>query len=394
MKLSPSYLKSIDEIKRKFPDAHIKVEFEGDLTRNEDPDYETCDECDQGQVDCSHCEGLGYISETNALGVETRDECINCYGSGYETCDYCNGNWDSIEISGSGWSEDACGEFILDWLADHAPKTRNALVYSEFYNDTSVDSEFTFTLPIEHAHGALDVMRAWQALADQIGEGCDTENAGMHLTIMPSGNYNRLEALPVRKIANFKREVTKLLPALFFAASCSDRSRGLRYRMPKIDAEDKYSAIYTHNDTCLEYRLFETCYERPEALLDYIEVIAKTLRYFSNERVEAKFSDFAFSDGSGVKRFFDSPEALRVLDETLPLIKPIGKSVKRLKVERRFDLKRGEVRAQWYKTAEQYKQPYGDYLRQCAEMRASEKPMSFEVFVKTQWGNARSVLNV
>ena len=159
----------------------------------------------------------------------------------------------------------------------------------------------------------------------------------MHIAILRGSNYPYdLQELDSDRLANFETEVAKLMPALFFMASPDHRSRSLEYRDSQI-SESKYSAIHVLYGG-FEYRLFETCYDRPSAILDNIEVIARTLEYYTPRRkaktVQTRLHDQDY--GEGLERFYKTPEALRALNEQLPLVKPKSKTVRELKKERNF----------------------------------------------------------
>lgn len=319
--------------------SHIKVELEAQLQRNSDNDESECYECDgRGYQDCSECYGDGALCTTETIGQNEREvweECADCAGDGTETCSYCDGEG---ETRGEGsHSDSSCEDYILGQISSEA---RQALTYGRFYDDGSVDSEYTFTVPVEKAEYIVEYIRAFKDLAlNYIGNGFDVSGAGMHVSVIPAesnGSYPSYYRMDAEKMENFKTEVTKLLPALFFVASAGTQSRDLEYRSPCIARDSKYSAIYTHGDTCLEYRLFETCYDRPEAIFEYMEVIAKTLEYMDvTKKVPALNMDFIFEEyGDRLSRFYDTPEQLRVLQRTLKYVKPEGKSMKKMKEER------------------------------------------------------------
>jgi hypothetical protein len=220
-----------------------------------------------------------------------------------------------------------CEDIIMQNLSREA---RKAIVYSEFYNDHSVDSEFTFTMAIMDLPYCLEVIKAFKKLSEVIGNGLDANGAGMHITLMETSDYGDLSQLPNRNLSNFSKEVTKLLPALFIAACSSNQTRELHFREPRISDDIKYSAIYTHNRTCLEYRIFETCYDRPESLYDFVGTISKTLDYyiFSQHKVEAQQQTYTFIDQKGVDGFLATPEQVKVIQKTFKFVKPDGVSKK------------------------------------------------------------------
>ncbi len=63
----------------------------------------------------------------------------------------------------------------------------------------------------------------------------------------------------------------------------NEATRAFEYRDLEISSKQKYSAIYTHNDTCLEFRLFDTCFDTPLTIIRYLELLSKTLHYYSDK---------------------------------------------------------------------------------------------------------------
>lgn len=334
--------RNITYIKRK-GFTHLKVELEGNLDRRDgDDEYcnecdssgeVTCAECDYGENPCSYCDASGSIGEGDSA-----HDCDDCQGSGQLTCSACMGDYETIctECDGDGYtsvdgqSDDFCQEFIYSQLSQEA---RSSITFSEFYNDGSVDSEYTFTINIEAAHTLPEFINAFKRLSELTGQ-LDTERAGMHISVMTNGEMAGRPMLDDSKLSNFKRQMVKLMPALFFLASPDHKSRELDFRYPRVD-DDKYSAIKIGTDH-LEYRVFETCYQRPEAIFDNIAVIAKTLKYYGTPTLKTEFfKEYDFDRNKNyVGRFFETPEKRQILDKTLALLKPEYRSIESLKKER------------------------------------------------------------
>lgn len=271
----------------------------------------------------------------------------------------------NLSRRGSFGNNQYCQDFMFDYLAKKAGKSeedienrkasnrtsgshgvRNVtglsllpkLIYGEFYTDGSVDSEFTFTVKIEDAEYVLDVMEAFKALAKRNKGGLDVRGAGMHFSVMPSSKYPCPKSLNPEKLENFTREVTKLLPALYISACSGNFTRGLKFRQPQISHSDgqthlgrgKYSAIFTHNGSCLEYRLFETCYQRPEAIFEYLGVIAKTLEFYADptKRVVSLGKQFNIYGDKNLKGFTDLPDQVSILKAQFKYIKPDGMTLR------------------------------------------------------------------
>lgn len=265
----------------------------------------------------------------------------------------------------------ACKRFILSHVT---PETRQALTYLRFYNDGSVDSEITATLPIEKAHLALGLMDAFGQLARHLGGHFDTNRAGMHLSLLTSGTYPTSRRLNADKLANFSAQMTKLMPALFAAATHNGRTRPLQFRYPRVSDIEKYSAIYTHGGTCLEYRVFDTCYGQPEALLEKIQVMAKSIEFYSAKKVALKCSRFYldlpydYESGTIVQSLTTVPN-VRALNETIAHLKPRGTKLGDFKAARHIDIKVKELMAQAKTLRSERKFEYQAYR---LEMRASE----------------------
>lgn len=313
--------------------SHIKIELEADLGR-EDCEYD-CYECrGSGSITCHECNGAGVIEIEDDNGNMTEVECDECGGIGEVNCDECDG---SGRQDNQEWDCDTCKEYILDKVP---AKAREALTYSEFYYDGSVDSELTLTLPVKDADYLEDYIEAFKDLGDEIGNGVETGGAGMHICVIPAeagGKYPvPRDTLNLSKLENFKNQVTKLLPSLFLLASPDETSRSLSYRTPQISNE-KYSAINTAGNSSIEYRVFETCYDSPESVRDFVEVIANTLKFYHDptKQIERAGTSFDFPDNNRyVSRFYNTPEKVAILKKQLKHIKPANKTIKEILNER------------------------------------------------------------
>jgi hypothetical protein len=80
---------------------------------------------------------------------------------------------------------DYCQRYIMRHLS---AETKAAIGFKHFYNDGTVDSELTFTLPIDEAHRAIEVMQVFMSIGQKTGH-TNTDRAGMHLTVMTSSVY-------------------------------------------------------------------------------------------------------------------------------------------------------------------------------------------------------------
>lgn len=223
------------------------------------------------------------------------------------------------------------------------------MTYAEFYYDGSVDSELTFTIKVTAAEKVIHVFEAWQALVDKIGNGIEVTGAGMHITVLRSGKYPTSGRLDPQKLSNFTDEVTKLLPALFIGATSGGFTRALNFRYPRISHNDKYSAIYTRGGTSIEYRLFETCYQRPETYWEFLGVIARTLEYYKNPRkkVESKGEVYEIYDNgpNHLGGYLSFSNQVKIIKRQFKYIKPEGMTAKEFFANRGITLLVKDIKA-------------------------------------------------
>lgn len=339
-----SIKKSIQQIK----DAgftHIKVELEGELQRGYD-EYQ--------YIDCANCEGTGYVHTTDDACNDYKNECAECDGEG-SILDEESHNWGD---------EDECESFILNQLSSEA---RSGLDYTRFYNDGSVDSEMTFTTKIDNLNHCIEMINAFKALSDEVGQGLDVNGAGMHISLLTQADYPvRSGYLNDTNLDNFTREVTKLLPALYVASASGDFTRTLECRGPQISDEEKYSAIYTHGRTCLEYRIFETCYQRPEAFYEFIGTIAKTLEFYKDptKTVETLGQVFPIYGERGLKGYTDTEPQIRILQKTLKHVIPEGYTLKKVTEDRGISLSLTTAKVKHSSRVRALKKAYKAYAEQ------------------------------
>lgn len=240
------------------------------------------------------------------------------------------------------WDDSQCKEWIERNVSQEA---RDALIFSMFYNDGSVDSEYTFTVPIDKPYVVCEFIEKFKEMQ---GEGAgslfDTTGAGMHIAILNSrdGNYPRGNSLNNTCQGNFAASVQSLLPALYFLGSSNATSRSLSFRVPSVCAGHKYNAINSVPGV-FEYRLFDTCYDKPKTFLDYFCVIAKTMQFYKKEQVKMPFfgtiGELSLPDaGYHLSRFYTTTKHLEALDLGLAIIKPDHKTISQLKKERNFTI--------------------------------------------------------
>ena len=373
----------------------------------------SCGNDDDSREDCERCEGYGNVICTNCDG-DGRLDCEECDGTGY------------VQSGGQFSDSDDCLNFILAQVEGYTNTRRinnngayeehnpfEWMKYAQFYYDGSVDSELTFTIEnsVEAVRYLPSVVKAFSDLADEVGNGMDTRGAGMHMALLFSengvypdeaANYNQetldrmrqenywdhlpevSTRIPDNQLRNFKRSLTQLLPALYFLGSPNEVSRGMSYRMPyvSIDEDDrgqggssKYCAI-TYRYGAIEYRIFETCYDNPEVILDNVVVMANSIRYLSEEYIspgvdkKTKIIRFGADGDNSVARFYRTSEHLDALNLGLQRLKPSYYTIKQLKQARKFSYtkhhangERNRIVKVAEKAYEEYSERY-DFLRE------------------------------
>lgn len=368
--------------------SHIKFELEAQLGRQRHSIVWKCDDCEGRRVNpCNNCNGTGIYE---GRGLQQSRECPPCVGSGGAPCSTCRG----IGHRGNFADLDTCRAYILNeiaiqvygkslkQLADER-KTLGANVnsgikggtalpfieYVKFYYDGSVDSEMTITIPIEEGEKALAILQAFKKFADLSSNGSvDTRGAGMHIAVLPegcNGRYPSETRLNREGLQNFTTEVTKLLPALYFVGTAGHRSRSMQFRSPQISDHHKYSAVYTLGGRVFEFRVFETCYDRPEAVYEYMQVIANALKFYADptRKVKALGKKFGFPSSTEIAHYYSTTEQLRILNATVKYLKPEDKTFKAMKQERglRYTVKTLETREK--SRLAQLKNDYAVYKR-------------------------------
>lgn len=378
----PEVLRAIEYAKSKGATA-IKVELEALLRRFSDrySDVEYCEYCDEGSNRCGDCDGdevvrcdmdcnEGYI-DSDIEGEEPQRcpelcndgyiDCPNDCDEGWVTCDECHGDY-RIENENESWNNERALTYILEKLGinegissdyddaayHYNPGISDWLQYAKFYNDGSVDSELTFTVRLDNPESVfkiLEVVNAWNDLAEAIGNGMDTDGAGMHMAWIFSTSCGYPEDQTVDSISldNFRRAINQMMPALYFLAAPANGSnwtRGFRFRMPDVSIRnEKYSAIYFYGNA-MEFRVFDTCYDTPTQVLDNIVVMSNCLKYLSRTYNGPKLSpegtDYRFGHDNDrtLDRLFYEENTLDLLYEHIGKLKPKYYSMTELRQQR------------------------------------------------------------
>lgn len=263
------------------------------------------------------------------------------------------------------------------------------VVFARFYNDGSVDSELTFTISLKDPKNILMLpmfIKAFNDLAEDEG-GMDVSGAGMHMALLNSrdGSYPcNTTQTNSRRFESFSKSMQLLLPSLYFLASHNGTSRALEYRKPMVrQCEDhhgyyKFNAI-SYNLGALEFRVFETCYDKPQAIFDNLVVMANCMKYWKLEYVPSGLETITNSVTFGndyddtLLRFYSSTTHLDLLDKGLLLLKPSYYTLEELKEERGFDLSPTKLIEQEKEQAEQASRDYDEYI----ERRAWQEKQMF-----------------
>lgn len=403
MNINDVVIQKVEQLKKsQFGATAIKVELEAQFNRGSDGGV--CEDCYEGSNECYDCDGTGEWTCDNCEdGIvevdEVEQDCQYCDGNGNVTCDscggegrvecgYCEGNWD---MQGSDFgSTSNCHNFIMEKLvdlglaklADESIELSHSqysdyepvlpLTYAEFYNDGSVDSEFTFTLMLDKPENILllpKVIEVFNQLGEAIGNGVDVAGAGMHMALLNSlnGMYpTSIDAVHAQRFRNFKKSMILLMPALYFLGANSSVSRGLNFRTPGI-GEGSHRTAIDFRGGALEYRFFDTCYDNPEQILDNVVVIANTIRHWTTRYTKHGLSkiangiQFGTDSDRTLKRFYTCYEHIDLLNAGLKRLKPSYRTIRELKKQRDFDTTKLHIKKRVLENTEKAKVSYKEY---------------------------------
>ncbi len=375
--------------KSQFGLTAIKVELEAQIGRRNHGNG--CGDCDDGRRYCMECEGDYEGSRCEQCDGEGEIEvdnetvvCDDCEEGYYPNCEYCEEGYVDCEDcteedrqgSNRDWrSEMVCHEWIMEKLSHmglaeqtdehimlaHDYNETNwhpiaPLKYAEFYNDGSVDSEFTFTLSMENPETVMllpKFIEIFNEFAEVAGTRMSTEGAGMHMALLnstdcsyPTGNSSR----HVPRFHNFQKSMGLLMPALYFLGSSDDRSRSMSYRRPEIGSDTHRTAVDWRGGA-LEFRVFNTCYDNPEAILDNVVVMQNCLRYWTTKyrktglgKITPSGCQFGVDGSDKLERFYITLEHIDLLNRGLQLLKPSYYTVREVKTQRKFNMTKTHVK--------------------------------------------------
>lgn len=360
----------------------LELEFNSGW-RDETADRIDCTECDAtGRADCDYCDGSGLVAD--AEGV-LRDECVICYGDGTTYCEPCNGDGYTLEYHHLS-NEDDIHAWLSDWLQANRPNAYQALLYSKFEYDGTVDSEYTLAVRVSDVRYFPDYVDAIRALCAEFGNelsiGYRTRrSAGLHISIVPCSEWNK-RTLNTEKLDNFERQAEKLLPMLYAIGTADGASRSFQYRRPRVSREDKYNAIFTHYGKYIEYRLFETCYDRPGAIVEYMTAIAHTLKFYADPTAKPVNCRTAFGivEVSDVKDMYRDTRRLRVLNAQLDEITGLDKA-EALKA-RKIDPSMAKARKADKARIKELREDYEHYLQRANDMGVRSRYENFRQYLR------------
>lgn len=324
-----------------------------------------------GTVECANCDGGNKQHNT-------------CGGNGCDNCDY-NGSrpCKNCYFKRENWRDNFwCQQWLLKELHKYGLSTKRRrtgmyeakkpLVFAKFYTDPSVDSEFTFTISLDKPENIFllpKIVEVWKEIGRRIGNPIDVSNAGMHMALLQDKNCYypvRNETADDRiRLQNFSKSMSLLMPALFFLGSADSRSRKMYFRRPQVSAE-KYSAIHYYG-RALEFRVFETCYDNPEQILDNFVVMRNCIRFWSKNyrspKLEKITRSFKFGNdvGERVDRLYTTTTHLDLLSAGLIKIKPAYKTLKQLKAEREFKVSKRDINKRLNKARKDAELAYAEY---------------------------------
>lgn len=400
-------VQAVDKLKgSEFRATGIKVELEAQLGRERDEDSlcRECDgnweggrcenSCDDGYIRCEECDD-GYIDGENderVLCDEGCDEgwftCEECDNEGwYSNCEYCEEGY--VESNSNFSSAQYCHDWIMERLAQEGLATYEdtsiylghgvptywkpvyPLKYAEFYNDGSVDSELTFTLDLNESKNILllpKFIEIFNEFADEAGTCFDTKGAGMHMALINSEDCSYPTETRFSghdRLRNFSRSMQLLMPALFFLGSANENSRGLHYRNPGVGNGTHRTAI-DYRGGALEFRLFDTCYDNPETVLDNVVVISKAMRYWSTVYRELPLAKITKTvnfgtDGDKLERLYQTSQQLDLLNAGLRILKPDYYTITDLKKQRNFKTTKTHVKTAVKRRAKDAEIEYAEY---------------------------------
>lgn len=382
----PEILRAVEFAKSKGATA-LKIELEGNLSRfDEYDDYTYCEWCEEGSVSCDECDGDGALTcaecdgegrVTDGEGTRVTCPNVRCNGGrawcdycdeGYRTCPECDGDY--RREPDYHWTNERALYFMLHKLGinvsdedndrySYDPELCDWLQFAKFYNDGSVDSEITLTIRLDNPENifrAHEVINVWNELVDEIGNGIDVNGAGMHMAwiFSPDCSYpNSDDVLSRRQLNHFALAMNQMMPALYFLAAPANGenwTRGFGYRGPNVSlGEHKYSAIHFRGNS-MEFRVFDTCYDTPEQVLDNVVVMSNSLKYLAERYVgprmyrDRDYYGFGNDNNRSLDRLYQSEDLLDMLYAYVDKLKPRYYTMRQLRKQRGLTVTKSSLR--------------------------------------------------
>lgn len=404
-------VKAVDTLNRhKFGLTGIKIELEAQLNRRSDGAIE-CPDCYSGSISCPSCMEDEYTACQMCDGDGLDEEgsfCESCDGDGEHycrtcliqgnpagggrlPCPTCEGQFRTFPKGRRDWSNLAeCHQYILEKLEplglaeeitdetearnlegwNRTLKAKHPLVFSRFYRDGSVDSEFTATIATDDPENVLllpKIIEAFKDLATANGNGCDTTGAGMHIALIngEGGKYPS-DTVDRTRFVNFKKSMTMLLPALYFLGTHKDTTRAMGYRRPGISSTEKHTAI-SYRGGAVEFRIFDTCYDNPEAVLDNVVVMKNAMKYWRKAYLSpgvhriCKQVKFGTDSDYSLGRLYCTEQHIALLNAGLERLKPSYYTIKELKKQRNFNITKQALKGTIKKAQAEAEIEYREY---------------------------------
>lgn len=336
----------------------IKVELEAQFNREGD-DY----------IHCADCDGNGRYCNS--------EECDQDYDCDHY-CDTCSGDGEYY-IESSGWDEDECQAYMIReleklGLAEHG-EIKRPLTWAQFYNDGSVDSEFTFTLLLDNPENVFvlpKIIDIWNSLGNEIGNGVHVNGAGMHMAILKNkdGVYRRTADYSNEtqvRFVNFKKAMTLMMPALYCLGAEAGRSRGLNYREPRVGGNTHRSAIDLRGNA-IEFRIFDTCYDNPDQILDNVVVISNAMKYWTLKYNDPKLDkitkkcNFGIEGGYELNRLYTTHTHIDLLNAGLKRLKPAYYTIGEIKKARGLSIDKRKLGSKYRRFERGLPVEYKEYV--------------------------------
>lgn len=289
--IPPSQIeRAVDLVKRKGVKA-LKVEFEALVEPVGCPEVEglPCPArgCRSGLVPvaCSGCHGTGQTPRDGP--------CEDCDGTGQsgdeEPCFTCSGHGrlpPPVEERSAEYFDRFARQFrraVVQCLS-RGEKYRDLVLFARPYADLSVGTELTLTIPIERVQVLPQLVVAFCATFARFGNDPSrsdraVEGAGMHMAFLWSRTYPTTRKLPREALDSFRASAGKLMLAMSYLGSARGRTRSLDYRLTNLTTEDGW--IDLHDDTCMEFRVFEPCYDEPARIVENFLCMVRLLHFFT-----------------------------------------------------------------------------------------------------------------